>query len=133
MFSIIIPTFNAAKTILKTLESCIEQTYVPKEIIIIDDCSTDDSYALVKNWKANYSGEVKVIVERLEVNSGPSKARNRGWELASAEYIAFLDADDRFVPKKLERVASVLKETEEIVLLGHAYSLDEENKKTVRN
>jgi len=128
MFSIVIPMFNASNTIvLTTLASCLKQTQLPKEIIIVDDRSTDDSYALVKKWKENYSGDVTVILEQLDINSGPSKVRNRGWDLASGEYVAFLDADDRFLPEKLENVATVLKENPEIVLLGHGFALEDEN------
>jgi len=125
IFSVVIPMFNSSTHIVKTLESCASQTYLPKEIIVVDDCSSDDSVAIVQHWKENYRGEIEMILKQLEVNSGPSKARNRGWGLASGEYVAFLDADDRFVSEKLERIASVLKNNEEIVLLGHAYTLEE--------
>ncbi len=125
MFSVIIPMYNASDTIVRTLDSCIAQTHLPKEIIIVDDCSSDDSYDLVQKWKENYRGKIEIILKRLEVNSGPSKARNRGWNLASAEYILFLDADDKFVSKKLEVLASVLGNHKEVVLLGHGYTLED--------
>ncbi len=129
IFSIIIPMFNASNTMVKTLESCINQTYGLKEIIIIDDCSTDDSMQVVKQWKKNYNGNIEIVLEKLEQNSGPSKARNRGWDLASSDYVIFLDADDKFLSNKLEVIDSVLMENPEIILLGHSYSLEGEEKK----
>ena len=125
MFSIIVPMYNASDTIVKTLDSCIHQTYLPKEIIVIDDRSSDDSVVVVQEWKEHYKGQVEIVLQLLEVNSGPSKARNAGWDLATGEYVAFLDADDRFMAHKLETIASVLKKNEEIVLLGHKYTLNE--------
>jgi len=122
MFSVVIPMFNASGHIVKALESCTQQTLLPKEIIIVDDCSSDDSYAVVEIWKESYRGEVIVILKRLEVNSGPSKARNVGWDLASGEYVAFLDADDTFMLNKLEFLQEILAKNKEIVLLGHGYA-----------
>ncbi len=126
-FSVIIPMFNASHTIVKTLDSCLEQTLLPKEIIIVDDCSSDDSIEKVEQWREAYGGDVKVMIASLSENSGPSKARNRGWDLANGEYIAFLDADDRFLPKKLEKVGDVFVQNSNIVLLGHGYSVDDES------
>ena len=124
MFSIVIPLFNASAFIEKTLESCTLQTLLPKEIIIVDDCSIDDSYALVQQWKKHYRGSIEIILKKMEENSGPSKARNQGWDLGSAEYIAFLDADDSFIPEKLEKMRDVLVQNHDIVLLGHGYSVN---------
>ena len=126
MFSIIIPMYNASTTIEKTLDLCVNQTYVPKEIIIVDDCSSDDSMQVVQQWRENYAGTIDIVLEKLEQNSGPSKARNRGWKLATRDYIAFLDSDDWFLPEKLADIHHVLLENKEIVLLGHDYALENE-------
>lgn len=133
IFSIVIPMFNASEYIVKTLESCVEQSYLPKEIIVVDDRSSDNSVAVLQEWKENYEGTVEIVLKCLEVNSGPSKARNRGWDLARGEYVAFLDADDRFVSKKLETIAEVLHEHREIVLLGHGYALVDQKKNDTSN
>ena len=129
-FSIVIPMFNASKTIKKTLDSCLTQIYSPKEIIIVDDCSADDSMQVVRQWKKNYNGDIKIVLEKQEPNAGPSKARNRGWELASGEYISFLDADDYFVPEKLAEIHHVLLENKDIILLGHNYTLENKEVKS---
>ncbi len=123
-FSIVIPMFNSAYSIVKTLESCLEQTTLPVEIIVVDDCSSDDSFALVKQWMQKYNGTVEIVLRQLEVNSGPSKARNVGWEMATGEYVAFLDADDRFRTEKLETLVPVLRENPSVVLLGHNSKLN---------
>ena len=120
-FSIVIPLFNASNTILNALLFCKEQSFLPKEIIIVDDCSSDDSFKKVAKWKEAYCGDIKIIIEKLSRNSGPSKARNRGWELATGEYVVFLDADDRFEDNKLEVIHDFLSEYPHIVLLGHQY------------
>ena len=123
MFSIIIPMFNASDTIEKTLDSCVNQNSAPKEIIIIDDCSTDNSILVVKQWRKSYTGSIDIMLEKLEKNSGPAKARNRGWYLATSAYVAFLDADDHFVPEKLATVHKVLDDKKDVILLGHNYTI----------
>ncbi len=117
--SIVVPMYNASFHIVKTIESAIAQTLPAKEIIVIDDCSSDDSMAVVEKWKEHYDGTVKVLLKHLETNVGPAGARNMGWELASGEYVAFLDADDIFVDKKFETVMPILSANSDIVLLGH--------------
>ncbi len=133
IFSVVIPMFNASEHIMKTLESCVGQTYLPKEIIVVDDRSSDNSVAVLQEWKENYEGTVEIVLKCLEVNSGPSKARNRGWDLARGEYVAFLDADDRFLDNKLEVIHRILEDNKEIVLLGHGYSLAEQEQNTRSN
>ena len=126
-FSIVIPTFNASNTIVKTLDSCVYQTFLPKEIIVIDDCSQDDSVKIVNEYMKKYKGSVEIKFDSLQKNSGPSVARNRAWDLATGEYVAFLDADDCFVSSKLEVISLILEKNKEIILLGHDYSLDDQD------
>ena len=128
--SVVIPMYNTSRYIITALESCVCQSSLPKEVIVVDDCSSDNSLAIVREWKEKYRGPVKIIIKKLGINSGPSKARNLGWEIAQSPYVAFLDADDRFVEKKLERLVLTLREKGDIVLLAHRYALREE---TLRN
>ena len=132
-FSIVVPFFNSEETIIRALDSCAGQSLLPGEIIIIDDCGTDKSSILVKKWQDAYSGSVNVIYKKLEHNSGPSKARNTGWDLAKGEYVCFLDADDYFVHNKLERVDTVTREHDGMVLLAHNHGIGETEEKTVRS
>lgn len=123
MFSIIIPAFNSAKTIKKTLDSLARQTKADliEEVIVVDDGSTDDTaekveaYQQCENQKKN---GIRLLIKLIrQDNAGPSAARNIGMKQAVGEYIAFLDADDQWMENKLERQAAVLRENPEIDLL----------------
>jgi len=81
--------YNASQTVLRTIASCREQSYPLKEVIVVDDASTDDSVAKVTEA---YGDQVKLI--SLKANQGPSAARNAGWAIATGDFVAFLDADD---------------------------------------
>lgn len=98
--SIITPMHNAAATIRETIESVLSQSYDNWEIIIVDDCSTDSSATIVKE----YCGKDERVKYHLsEENIGACGARNKGLELAKGRYIAFLDSDDTWTANKLEK------------------------------
>jgi GT2 family glycosyltransferase len=111
--SVIIPAYNAERTILETIASVQKQTFLDLEIIAIDDGSTDKTAELLKG----------VTDERLKIfyyeNSGVATARNRGISKAAGEFIAFLDADDLWTPDKLELQLTALQQHPEA---GVAYS-----------
>ena len=94
--SVVIPCYNAACFLKETLDSVLAQTVTPLEVIVIDDGSTDDSAAIAESFGA----PVKVL---RQTNQGESIARNRGIDEATGEWVAFLDADDLWLPNKLER------------------------------
>ncbi len=98
LVSIIIPSYNAAHFIGKTLASVIKQTYPHWEAIVIDDGSTDNTREVVENWLLKDSR----ISYHHQPNSSQAVARNRGISVAQGEFIAFLDADDLWHPRKLE-------------------------------
>lgn len=106
LISVIIPTFNAERTILSALASVRAQTYEALEILIVDDGSTDGTIGLVERLAAE---EPRLRVIRHERNQGPAAARNTGLAAAAGRYTAFLDADDEWLPDKLARqVASLM-------------------------
>ncbi|MFP3593559.1 glycosyltransferase family 2 protein [Chryseobacterium sp. SIMBA_038] len=112
MISVIIPMYNAEKTIFKALYSVKFQAYDlgEFEIIVINDGSTDESEVLVENYiKANPEVNIQLI---NQTNSGVSKARNTGLKLAKGDYIALLDSDDEWLPNKTERQMLFLKNQE---------------------
>ncbi len=116
--TVIIPAHNARQTIVRALESVISQTLQPAEIIVIDDCSADDTVSAVREFPHRLGTDfLKVIA--LKSNHGPSYARNAGWELASGQFLAFLDADDAWHPRKLEIQSDFMLEHSELVLTGH--------------
>src|SRR3569833_1759689 len=88
-FSVVIPTYNAAGTIVRAIESCLQQSYPAHEIIVVDAGSTDATEQLLEERFGN-----KIIYTRLYKSLGPSFARIKGMDLATGNYIAFLDADD---------------------------------------
>lgn len=98
-FSVIVNTYNSAKTVEKTLNSVFAQTFTNYEIIVVDDHSTDDTVSIIKKVITGYNKKVKVI--KLEENQGIAKSRNIGIDQSEGEYIAFLDGDDLWKKNKL--------------------------------
>ncbi|NFO86965.1 glycosyltransferase family 2 protein [Clostridium botulinum] len=99
LVSIIIPVYNSSKTIKETIKSVLVQNYKKFEIIVIDDCSTDESFEILKCLSDK---DKKINLYRNKKNLGVSKTRNLGIELAKGEFICFLDSDDIWNPLKLE-------------------------------
>jgi glycosyltransferase involved in cell wall biosynthesis len=122
--SVIIPTFNSAKTISRALESVARQTLPPAEIIIVDDCSTDLTISIVEDF-ARDSQQIVRILTRSK-NDGPSTTRNYGWDSAKFDYIAFLDSDDSWHPNKLEIQTKWMIKNSHCVVSGHLTSRDVE-------
>jgi glycosyltransferase involved in cell wall biosynthesis len=102
LVSIIIPLYNSEKYIADTINSAIQQTWPNKEIIIIDDGSTDNSLATIRQFESDY---IKIHTQK---NQGASAARNRGLQLAKGKYIQFLDADDLLSANKIEAQIELL-------------------------
>lgn len=98
-FSIIIPLYNKVAYVSETLKSVFAQKKLPKELIIVDDCSTDGSLEKAKNTLANAPKRFKnvaVQIIELEENRGPGYARNLGYQRATGDIISYLDADDLY-------------------------------------
>lgn len=100
LVSIITPNYNCEKFINDTIESVLSQTYKNWELLIIDDCSKDKSLDRVQEFIKKDS-RIKLI--KMEMNSGAALCRNKGIEFAKGKYIAFLDSDDIWLSKKLEK------------------------------
>lgn len=103
--SVIIPTYNRAATIRRSIMSVLGQTIEELELIVVDDCSTDDTAQIVRSIPDK---RLKYVC--LEKNSGACVARNRGIELAEGDLIAFQDSDDEWVRNKLEVQLAAMKE-----------------------
>lgn len=99
LVSIIVPAYCASKYIEETIKSVISQSYCDWEMIIIDDCSTDNTSTLVDYWCEK---DIRIKIYHMPFNSGPAAARNMGIENAKGRWIAFLDSDDYWLPNKLE-------------------------------
>ncbi|RZJ28407.1 MAG: glycosyltransferase family 2 protein, partial [Flavobacterium sp.] len=114
-FSVVIPLFNKETFVARTIESILAQTFTDYEIIVVNDSSTDASAAIVKTF-----GEKVRIVEHV-VNKGLSASRNTGIEHASADFIAFLDADDLWKPYFLEKIFELIQKFPDAGLFATAY------------
>ena len=118
--SVIIPVYRAAATINRTLASVAAQTVVPREVIIVDDGSDDGTVEIAQAWPSRLA-ETKLIVLQEE-HRGAGAARNKALSEASCEFVAFLDADDEWLPQKLERSLAALNETNSDIV-SHNYIL----------
>jgi glycosyltransferase involved in cell wall biosynthesis len=107
LISIITPCYNSAYFLSQTIESVLVQTYQQWEMIIIDDCSTDDSYEIALRYAEK---DKRIKVYRMEYNSSAAACRNKTIELSQGEYIAFLDSDDLWMPEKLEKQLNFMVE-----------------------
>lgn len=117
--SVIMPAFNRSSLIVRALESIRMQARPPKELIVVDDASSDDTVEQVRAWSER-SG-FPVTIERMPVNGGPAVARNRGIELATTTYVAFLDSDDEHLPGTLEKLVQALEQhLDAVVAFGDA-------------
>jgi len=111
-FSVIIPVYNSAATLARAVESVLAQTWAPHEIIVVDDGSSDNSLQLARGFGA----PVRVITQ---ANAGVSAARNRGAEVATGDWLAFLDADDWYYPERLRWHAEwIMQDTDLDFLTG---------------
>ncbi len=106
LVSIIIPSFNSEKFIAETIQSVQNQTYKNWEMILVDDCSTDTTISIIKEFALH---DTRIKLTSLEKNSGTGIARNLALAQASGRYISFLDADDLWKPMKLERQIEFLE------------------------
>ena len=106
LISVIIPVYNAERYISQTLDSVIQQDYPDKEVILVDDCSTDRSAEIIKEYMNRCS---YIQYYRLDRNSGVAMARNTGIKLAKGRFIAFVDSDDVWKEGKLSRQVAMFE------------------------
>jgi glycosyltransferase involved in cell wall biosynthesis len=111
LVSVVIPAYNAAKTITRAINSVLAQSYHSIEVIVVDDGSNDDTTECLKSFGKNVS-----LIS--QANKGVSAARNRGVQAAKGEWIAFLDADDEWHPRKLEFQIQYLNVLPNLILIS---------------
>ena len=108
--SVVVPLYNKAPFVRRTLESILAQTITDVEIVVVNDGSTDDSGAVVQGVE---DSRIRLVYQQ---NQGPGAARNRGLALAKGDYVAFLDADDEWLPGFLEVTLKHLKQQPDCAL-----------------
>ena len=120
--SAVVPCWRSGPTIRRALASIAAQTARPAEVLLVDDASGDGTLDTLHALAAEHpSGWVRVL--SLEHNAGPGGARNAGWDHATQPWIAFLDADDAWHPRKIEFQFDWLQNHPDAVLCGHGTSL----------
>lgn len=106
LVSIIMPSYNTGRFIAETIESVLAQSYPCWELIVVDDCSTDDTDEVV----AKYLADKRIRYIKNDTNSGAAVTRNRALREAKGRWVAFLDSDDLWEPKKLEKQLAFMQE-----------------------
>ncbi len=100
LVSVVMPAYNCSGFINQSIESVQNQTYENWELIIVDDCSSDNTVEIVESYA---EGDSRIKLFSLSKNGGPAAARNKAIEVSAGDYIAFLDSDDLWVADKLEK------------------------------
>lgn len=130
--SVVVPIFNDVERVGDALESIVNQTLAPAEIVVSDDGSDDGIEEFVGDFADRQSGAVSIRYTRLPARSGDAAARNAGVALARGEWIAICDSDDVWAPAKLERQAAFIRQwrgSRRIALLGtHGYNMNDARK-----
>lgn len=125
LVSVVIPMFNAAKFIPQTLESLLYQTMTDFEVIVVDDCSNDNSVEVVESFSERFGGRLKLV--KLPKNTGsPGIPRNVGIQIACGKYISFLDSDDLYTKTALEELSTLAEKFQaDVVYMNDTFRLFE--------
>lgn len=117
LISIITPVYNTEKYIRECIESVLSQSYKNWELILVDDCSTDSSVAIINEYM--YDNRIKL--QKNTINSGPAKSRNIALDICNGDYITFLDSDDFWSVDKLERQVKFMQDNNVDMTHGHYF------------
>ena len=121
----IIPAFRSEKVVIRAIESVLSQSSPVDEIIVVDDASDDHTAQVVRDFAINHS-QIRLIVNNQ--NLGPGQSRNVAWNLATSEYLAFLDADDTWHPQKIELQREWFRAHPSEIICGTQHCIISENK-----
>ena len=106
LVSVIVACYNSARFLRPAIESVLQQTYRNLELILVDDCSTDDSSAVIAQLQSRWPGRLSVL--RHARNSGLSAARNTLMDAAKGRYLWFLDSDDKLLPGAIDSLRTIV-------------------------
>jgi len=110
VFTVVIPNFNREESVINSINSVLNQTYPHFEVIVVDDCSTDNSLKVISKLK-----DARIKVFQLEINSGAAAARNFGIKKSLGDFISFLDSDDFLEKEFLEITNQILSPSDPTV------------------
>lgn len=126
--SVIVTSYNQKEYLVQTLDSVLAQTVMPFEIIVCDDCSTDGSRELIREYAGCYPGLVKPIFQPR--NLGVTRNRNTGLKAATGDFITTLDGDDLYLPEKLEKELQKAEESGAPLVYSNVIYIDETGRET---
>lgn len=121
--SVITPVYNVASVIESTLDSMLMQSYKNLEIVLVDDCSKDNSAEIIAKYTDKYPN---IVYHKQEKNGGAAVARNTALKLAKGRYVAFLDSDDLWCEGKLEKQLAFMKEKDAAICCTAMDCIDED-------
>jgi len=121
LVSIIMPCYNAEKFIAEAIESVIAQSYIHWELIVVNDCSTDKSQTYINMYAQK---DTRIISIQNKTNTGVANSRNVALNTAQGTYIAFLDADDMWLPQKLEQQVTLMQKENIAMCYSAYYAID---------
>lgn len=131
LVSIIVPVYNAEKFIRETMDCVVAQSYPRWELLLVEDCSRDQTVAVIEEY-VRENGEGRIRLLRQPENMGAARARNRALQEAGGRYIAYLDADDLWLPEKLEQEIEFMEQKDAaFAFTGYEFA-DENGKGTGR-
>ena len=116
--SVVVPCYRCVATIERAVASVVAQTLRPAEMILVDDASSDSTLLALQNIQVRLGHWVRIVP--LASNRGAASARNAGWNVATQPYIAFLDSDDAWHPRKIEIQFKYMQQHPDLALSGHA-------------
>lgn len=125
LVSIIMPSYNTSKFIAETIRSVLNQTYSNWEMIIVDDCSSDNTEEIVKSFR-----DSRIRFIRKGTNSGAAVCRNKALQMARGKWVAFLDSDDIWEPNKLEEQISFMEKNNYHFSYSNYVEVDDDGKYT---
>jgi len=128
LVSIIMPAYNCGDVIVESINSVLAQTYTNWELLIVDDCSSDNTAEVVASFK-----DPRIHYQRNEQNSGAAVTRNTALRLAKGKYIAFLDSDDMWLPEKLKKQIAFMEQNNIVMSYTPYYILTSGNKQNIRS
>ncbi|MCD8305412.1 MAG: glycosyltransferase [Prevotella sp.] len=124
LVSVIMPTYNSSQFVAESIDSIIAQTYKNWELVITDDCSTDNTLEILRTYAKK---DPRIVIQTNEHNGGAGITRNKCIAAARGQYISFCDSDDRWLPKKLELQLDFMRAKDVALCFSPYYSCDENN------
>lgn len=125
LISIVLPTYNGSKFIRTSIDSCLKQTYTHFELIIVNDCSTDDTEEIVKSYD-----DARIVYLKNEINQRLPKSLNIGFSRAKGEFFTWTSDDNYFADDALEKMLKEMEATSADLVCAPYHTIDEDNRIT---